>query len=219
MNYKLLKDLPGVKAGIAFIRIKFRDKAEGYVPINNDNPYFLPNEVENNPEWFAPVEKERVDNRDWIVPDLWKKALNKGWKIMWTSCGCGGNAAWLKPRPSGAYEMFGCTCHCNPVLEKKEKEAEPQKIESGINGILRRAKEKKAEPKPDPKDEVFEVADKLWAIWRDEPTTMKGCISEAKYILSNYASYDKIRAVLAQYPNLRILSENFEEEFIMKLKE
>ncbi len=34
-----------------------------------------------------------------------------GWKIEPTSCSCGGRYAWLKPRPSGAYEMVGCICH------------------------------------------------------------------------------------------------------------
>ena len=34
-----------------------------------------------------------------------------GWKILPTSCVCGGNYAWLKPRKSGALEMVGCVCH------------------------------------------------------------------------------------------------------------
>jgi len=34
-----------------------------------------------------------------------------GWVIEPTSCQCGGSYAWLKPRESGAKEMFGCVCH------------------------------------------------------------------------------------------------------------
>lgn len=37
--------------------------------------------------------------------------LDNGWKTLPTSCGCGGKQAWLKPRSSGAMEMFGCVCH------------------------------------------------------------------------------------------------------------
>lgn len=43
-----------------------------------------------------------------------KELLLLRWKIEPTSCTCGGNYAWLKPRPSGAYEMVGCVCHNNP---------------------------------------------------------------------------------------------------------
>lgn len=34
-----------------------------------------------------------------------------GWVIVPCSCACGGNWAWMKPRESGAKEMFGCVCH------------------------------------------------------------------------------------------------------------
>ena len=40
-------------------------------------------------------------------------------KVEPTSCSCGGNYAWLKQRPSGAWEMVGCVCHTDiqPLLE------------------------------------------------------------------------------------------------------
>jgi hypothetical protein len=43
--------------------------------------------------------------------DLILKLFNKGWIIVNCSCMCGGSLAWMKPRPSGAYEMVGCICH------------------------------------------------------------------------------------------------------------
>jgi hypothetical protein len=46
-----------------------------------------------------------------FVPAHWKKAIKDGWIIQPTSCMCGGDWAWLKPRPSGAHEMVGCVCH------------------------------------------------------------------------------------------------------------
>ena len=48
------------------------------------------------------------------VPESWQKLLEDGWIIQRTSCTCGGNWAWMKPRPSGAYEMHGCVCHNTP---------------------------------------------------------------------------------------------------------
>jgi hypothetical protein len=47
------------------------------------------------------------------VPDQWAAAFAAGWKILPTSCGCGGNWAWLKPRMTGSFEMVGCVCHTN----------------------------------------------------------------------------------------------------------
>ena len=32
-----------------------------------------------------------------------------------TSCACGGQWAWLRRRPSGAWEMVGCICHTLPI--------------------------------------------------------------------------------------------------------
>lgn len=51
------------------------------------------------------------------LPTVWKKALGAGWRIVPCSCTCGGRFAWLKPRPSGAHEMFGCICHTIPDVE------------------------------------------------------------------------------------------------------
>lgn len=36
------------------------------------------------------------------------------WRVEPTSCRCGGSYAWLRERPSGAFEMMGCVCHHNP---------------------------------------------------------------------------------------------------------
>lgn len=38
-----------------------------------------------------------------------------GWKIVACSCACGGRHVWLKPSPSGAFEMVGCVCHRTPA--------------------------------------------------------------------------------------------------------
>lgn len=46
-----------------------------------------------------------------ITDEALAKLLDNGWKIRPTRCGCGGNWAWLKPRLSGAMEMYGCVCH------------------------------------------------------------------------------------------------------------
>lgn len=50
------------------------------------------------------------------LPKAWVEALRAGWKILPCSCECGGSYVWMKPRPSGAHENFGCVCHNNPVL-------------------------------------------------------------------------------------------------------
>lgn len=33
------------------------------------------------------------------------------WRIVRTECLCGGRWAWMRQRPSGAWEMRGCVCH------------------------------------------------------------------------------------------------------------
>jgi hypothetical protein len=37
-------------------------------------------------------------------------------KIMPTSCMCGGSFAWFVKRPSGAWESRGCVCHNLPEV-------------------------------------------------------------------------------------------------------
>lgn len=54
------------------------------------------------------------------VTESFKVLLEKGWVIWGASCSCGGRWAWLKPRPSGAYEMVGCICHTD--IEKYVEE-------------------------------------------------------------------------------------------------
>lgn len=41
--------------------------------------------------------------------------LAYGWRILPTSCSCGGNYAWLKPSALGGLEMVGCICHHAPL--------------------------------------------------------------------------------------------------------
>jgi len=48
---------------------------------------------------------------------IFKDLIDAGWIIQSTACSCGGEYAWLKPRPSGAYEMYGCLCHNTPPKE------------------------------------------------------------------------------------------------------
>jgi hypothetical protein len=50
-----------------------------------------------------------------------KDALRAGCVIWKTSCGCGGHYAWLTPRKSGAYTMYGCICHNKPPKVKITK--------------------------------------------------------------------------------------------------
>jgi len=52
------------------------------------------------------------------VPWAWLKYMQSEWVIEPTSCSCGGNWAWLKPRPSGAKDMHGCVCHHELDLSK-----------------------------------------------------------------------------------------------------
>ncbi len=50
------------------------------------------------------------------LPELWADAMRKGWRIMRTSCMCGGSYGWFKPCSSGAFESAGCVCHNDPKL-------------------------------------------------------------------------------------------------------
>jgi hypothetical protein len=61
-KYKLLKDLPGSKAGIIFIKEGFDESINKtyaknhYKPIGSiASPVFFECDVENNPEWFEEV--------------------------------------------------------------------------------------------------------------------------------------------------------------------
>ena len=46
-----------------------------------------------------------------------KDAIDNGCVIWPTSCSCDGNYAWLTPRPSGAFMMYGCICHNEPPIK------------------------------------------------------------------------------------------------------
>lgn len=39
------------------------------------------------------------------------RPIKQRWRIRPASCICGGRWAWVKERPSGAWEMQGCVCH------------------------------------------------------------------------------------------------------------
>lgn len=39
------------------------------------------------------------------------KLTKERWRIMRTSCACGGSWAWYRQRESGAWECKGCVCH------------------------------------------------------------------------------------------------------------
>lgn len=48
--------------------------------------------------------------------------------IQPASCVCGGSFAWLRERPSGAWEMVGCICHNLPnraILDSTPREGTP----------------------------------------------------------------------------------------------
>lgn len=55
------------------------------------------------------------------IPKNWKKLLANGWKIVETTCDCGGNYAWLEPAgwQNKSYEMVGCVCCTHPTLDKE----------------------------------------------------------------------------------------------------
>lgn len=49
------------------------------------------------------------------LPQKWAIALIQGWKIVPSSCMCGGRYAWLKPSDYGGSEtMHDCVCHNDP---------------------------------------------------------------------------------------------------------
>lgn len=53
---------------------------------------------------------------------LFKDALRRGALITICSCQCGGQYAWLIPKETGVYEMYGCICHNKPpeIVDKLE---------------------------------------------------------------------------------------------------
>lgn len=58
------------------------------------------------------------------IPADWAEFLHRGWKVVPSSWECGCRFAWLKPRPSGAHEMYGCISHCSPKDELPSKQGE-----------------------------------------------------------------------------------------------
>lgn len=60
------------------------------------------------------------------------------YRIEPTSCRCGGSYAWLKERPSGAWEMVGCICHHLPTGEQVQAH-QPDPDGSGFCAVCHRA--------------------------------------------------------------------------------
>ena len=62
------------------------------------------------------VEQPRYDLTDLETGDLFGLLLLRGWKIVLTSCTCGGRYAWLKPNDyDTGFIMVGCICHTDPA--------------------------------------------------------------------------------------------------------
>jgi len=49
-----------------------------------------------------------------------KKSLDDGCEIWYTSCSCGGRFAWVTPTIHGSFIMYGCVCHNNPPEKGKD---------------------------------------------------------------------------------------------------
>ena len=64
--------------------------------------------------------------------------LAKGWRITRASCTCGGEFAWLRPRPSGAFETAGCICHQDPInlVEEQSSELERLKLRDRVHAYI-----------------------------------------------------------------------------------
>lgn len=61
--------------------------------------------------------------------------MTERWRIVPTSCVCGGDIAWMRERPSGAWEMVGCVCHSTPLeLVGRTLTKEPTLYERGAYG-------------------------------------------------------------------------------------
>lgn len=68
-KYRLLKDLPGVKAGTIFDRVKGVDLPSHsqdfvvYSPKSFLVPQFASEDIKNNPEWFEEIDEEKLFTR------------------------------------------------------------------------------------------------------------------------------------------------------------
>lgn len=83
------------------------------------------------------------------VPKVWMKYIQCGWEIHKDSCACGGNWAWMRPRPSGAMQMYGCVCH-NELDERKILDTK----ENSFSNLVRKAI-KKVNPSADDVGKIF----------------------------------------------------------------
>ena len=62
MNYRLLKDLPDVNAGMVYWKTD-----SGWYTCARSLINFPDGLVENNPDWFEPID----DEKKWTTQDMW----------------------------------------------------------------------------------------------------------------------------------------------------
>lgn len=62
-RYKLLKDLPDIKAGNIF-EYSEEDETYDYTAQNGEACWYKKHYVENNPEWFAPIPEETIQTQE-----------------------------------------------------------------------------------------------------------------------------------------------------------
>lgn len=110
-KYKLLKDLPGVKAGTEFILDNFIELETAAIC-----HAFTKSEIESYPDWFAPVEPER-----------WRPERGQRWWYL---------LAWGRPEASewsDSYLDYVNCGNCFPTRALAEKAAEG--IKSYLEGF------------------------------------------------------------------------------------
>ena len=58
----------------------------------------------------------KLDDTTWIRQETLSKWFDEGWRIVRTSCSCGGNWAWGKnmSEDESYFKMYGCICHHIP---------------------------------------------------------------------------------------------------------
>lgn len=73
----------------------------------------------------------------------WKERVGD-YVIRPTSCSCGGDTAWLRVQPTGAYEMVGCICHTfseRAVAEERARADAVVKAAEAIEVLFKRPDE------------------------------------------------------------------------------
>lgn len=86
MQYKLLKDQVSIKAGIIFTKTRFGYYVANWIDSKGrcDHLEYFPDEVENNPEWFAPIDER------------WKpQSLTNYWTLLTANHSIVYKAVWM----------------------------------------------------------------------------------------------------------------------------